>query len=93
MLESTAPVDDAAARRGDEPWASNERHSAPPRDITRKATLEALGQPWSSFCTEEGANRLVASLNHHYWRDERVDRQALRIKKGPGRLSHRGLAA
>jgi hypothetical protein len=72
VSESTAPVDDAAARRGDEPWASNARHNAPARDITRKATLEARGQPWSSFCTEEGANRLVASLNHYYWRDERV---------------------
>jgi hypothetical protein len=23
--------------------------------------------PWSSFCTEEGGNRLVAARNHYYW--------------------------
>ena len=45
VLERTAAVDDAAPRRGEEPWASNERHSAPARDITRKSMLEALGQP------------------------------------------------
>jgi hypothetical protein len=67
VLERPAAVDDEATRRGEAPWASNERHSAPARDITRKSTLDALVQPWSSFCTEEGANRLVASLNHYYW--------------------------
>lgn len=66
-LETPAPVDNAATRRGEEPWADRERYSEPARENIRKSTLEALGRPWSSFCTEEGGNRLVASLYHYYW--------------------------
>jgi hypothetical protein len=68
MLETTAPVDNAATRRGEAPWADRERYSEPGRKNIRKSTLAALDQPWSSFCTEEGGNRLVAALNHYYWK-------------------------
>ena len=44
----------------------NERYNAPGRDSARKGTLEALDQPWSSFCTAEGRKLLIDAINYYY---------------------------
>ena len=45
---------------------ANERYNAPGRDIARKQTLEALDQPWSSFCTADGRKLLIDAINYYY---------------------------
>ena len=60
------PAVNSATAQGQEPWMANERYNAPGRDIARKAALEALGKPWSDFCTAEGRKSLIDSVNYYF---------------------------
>jgi hypothetical protein len=67
--ETPALVLNPATARGQEPWMANERTNAPGRDLARKSMLEALDQPWSSFCTAEGRKLLLDAI--HYYHGQR----------------------
>jgi hypothetical protein len=62
----SAPVVNAATLQGQDPWMVNERYNVPGRERTRKATLETLDKPWSSYCTTEGHALLIRAINHYY---------------------------
>jgi hypothetical protein len=70
-----APPDDGtrpavvnwATRRGLDPWMATEEYSAPGRDHIRKGVLETLDKPWSSFCTPEGHEDLINTVNNYYY--------------------------
>ena len=63
---SREPIVNAATLQGQDPWMVNERYNAPNRDRIRKSTLETLDQPWASYCTADGHQRLIRSINHYY---------------------------
>ena len=60
------PIVNSATQKGLDPWMANEHHMVTGRTGQRKSALEALGQPWSSFCTPDGRMQLVAGLDY-YW--------------------------
>jgi hypothetical protein len=60
------PPVNKAVERGQEPWAANEHYSQESRRLARKSALEALDQPWSSFCSEDGRKNLIDSLNYYF---------------------------
>lgn len=62
----TMPLENSATRRGQVPWATNEPFIVKGRQRTRKSTLKALDQAWSSFCTPNGHKRLLSSLHYYY---------------------------
>lgn len=65
-IERTVPVTNASTERGQDPWAEKERYANGGRINLRESVIEALGQPWSSFCTEKGHADLLASLSSYY---------------------------
>lgn len=65
-----ASVDNWATKQGLDPWMSNERYNAPNRERTRKGILEVLDRPWSTYCTIEGRERLVRSIDNYFWQRE-----------------------
>lgn len=69
----TMPLENSATRRGQVPWATNESYMDEGRRRTRKSTLKALDQAWSSFCTADGHKRLLASL--HYYYEQRISQE------------------
>jgi len=56
----------SATQQGQEPWMANEKYNAPSRDHIRKGVLQALGKPWSEFCSAEGHKRLIETVNYYY---------------------------
>lgn len=60
------PVVNSATLKGQDPWMANEQYQAPHRELTRKAALEILDQPWSSYCSSEGHERLIRTINYYY---------------------------
>lgn len=60
------PVVNSATAKGQEPWMTNEHHMVTGRAGQRKSALDALSQPWSSFCSEKGRKQLVSGLEY-YW--------------------------
>lgn len=67
-------VVNSATMKGQEPWMANEHHMVTGRVGQRKSALDALGQPWSSFCTAEGRKRLVSGLDHYwYFRSSQIN--------------------
>jgi hypothetical protein len=61
------PIVNSATLRGQGPWMVNEHYTDDARQNTRKSTLETLGRPWSSFCTDEGHKLLVGAIDYYYW--------------------------
>jgi hypothetical protein len=61
-----APIVNAATLQGQDPWMVNEQYSVPTRERTRKATLETLDKPWSSYCTTDGHTLLIRAVNYYY---------------------------
>jgi hypothetical protein len=55
------------------------------RSKSRKSILDALGQPWSSFCTDGGRKQLVDALNYYYGQREAQLRSYGNIHGEPGR--------
>ncbi|QPF86313.1 hypothetical protein IC762_08525 [Bradyrhizobium genosp. L] len=60
------PIVNSATQQGQDSWMVNEQYQAPHRELTRKAALEALDQPWSSHCTAEGHERLIRTIDYYY---------------------------
>lgn len=65
--ENPAPIVNSATQRGQEPWMTNEHHIDGARQSARRSMIEALGQPWTSYCSAEGRKRLIDAINYYYW--------------------------
>ena len=64
---AAAPVVNAATRQGQDPWMVNERYAVGSRDHIRKGVLETLGKAWASYCTPDGHNELIRTVNNYYY--------------------------
>ena len=62
-----APVVNAATQQGQDPWMVNEKYNVGSREHIRKGVLEALSQPWSSYCTADGRKALVETVNNYFY--------------------------
>lgn len=61
------PVINAATRQGQKPWMANEKYAAPSRELIRKGVQEILDQPWATYCTAAGHERLIRTINGYYY--------------------------
>jgi hypothetical protein len=64
--KETYTTANSAIAKGQDPWMANERYNAPGRNMVRKSMLEALGQPYSTYCSAEGRKRLIDAINHYF---------------------------
>ncbi len=60
------PLVNDATRQGQDPWMANEKYQAPYRDFLRREMLKTLDKPWSVYCSTEGHDELVRSVNNYY---------------------------
>ena len=61
------PIINAATRQGHDPWMASERYLADSRTHIRKGVLETLGEPWQTWCTDDGRKRLIEAVNNYYY--------------------------